>query len=214
MPNYLNLINTPLNDMEDINASAYIRIKFNIPDQATIDSLNQLTLRMRYDDGFFAYLNGSLIESKNAFTSNWNSTATTNHSDSTAVNFADFDQTSDIGLLVPGENILAIHGLNRTATSSDFLIQAVLDGDTGALAGTVSPGAQVYTGPLLIDQTTHLKARTRSADGTWSALTEIIYRIGTPASSSNLKITELHYHPTDPVTTAELAISTTDNDFE
>lgn len=214
LPNYLNLINTPLNDMEDINASAYIRIKFNIPDQATIDSLNQLTLRMRYDDGFFAYLNGSLIESKNAFTSNWNSTATTNHSDSTAVNFADFDQTSDIGLLVPGENILAIHGLNRTATSSDFLIQVVLDGDTGALAGTVSPGAQVYTGPLLIDQTTHLKARTRSADGTWSALTEIIYRIGTPASSSNLKITELHYHPTDPVTTAELAISTTDNDFE
>ncbi len=213
-PSYNDLIQTELTDMYDVNPSAYIRYKFTIPDQATIDSLDSLNLRIRYDDGFVAYLNGVRIESRNVSTSLWNSTASASHTDSSASNYITFDQTSDIRLLREGENILAIHGFNRTLRSSDFLIQALLEGETGAAGGTIAPSAQVYDGSMLLDQTTWLKARTRRADGTWSALLDVLYQIGTPASFDNLRITEIHYHPADPATEAELALSDSDNDFE
>jgi hypothetical protein len=214
IPNYNHLIKTPLEDMHNVNASAYIRIKFSIPDQATIDSLQTLTLRMRYDDGFVAYLNGSRIQSSNAGAADWNSAAIATHSDPLAIEFVDFDQSDHIDLLQPGENILAIHGLNRSAPSNDFLIEAVLDGDTGFPEGGLAPGAQAFSESIEIPRTTRLRARTLSSQGSWSALTDLLYRVGIPASFENLRITELHYHPSDPSTPAELAQTTSDNDFE
>lgn len=213
-PSYDELIQTELTDMYGVNPSAYIRYKFTISDQATIDSLGSLNLRIRYDDGFVAYLNGVQIESRNVGNTLWDSAASASHSDTAAVNYVAFDRSSDLRFLQPGENILAIHGFNRTPGSSDFLIQAVLEGDTGEPGGTMAPSARVYDGTMSLDHTTWLKARTRRADGTWSALLDILYQIGTPASFDNLRITEIHYHPTDPVTEAELALSDSDNDFE
>ena len=213
-PNFIDLIRTELPDMYNNNASAYIRYKFTVPDQATIDSLGSVALRLRYDDGFIAYLNGVEIESRNAGPQSWNSGATTTHSDALAVNFVTFEQTEALNLLRPGENILAIHGLNRTTRSSDFLIQAVLEGDTSSAGGTLSSSAQIYNGSISLEESTWLKARSRGNDGTWSALLDILYRIGTPASFENLKITEIHYHPTDPQTEAEQDVSGSDNDFE
>lgn len=49
--------------MPGANATAYIRAPFHVDDPAAID---QLTLRMKYDDGFVAYLNGQPIAAKNA----------------------------------------------------------------------------------------------------------------------------------------------------
>ena len=144
-PNFIDLIRTELPDMYNNNASAYIRYKFTVPDQATIDSLGSVALRLRYDDGFIAYLNGVEIESRNAGPQSWNSGATTTHSDALAVNFVTFEQTEALNLLRPGENILAIHGLNRTTRSSDFLIQAVLEGDTSSAGGTLSSSCLLYT---------------------------------------------------------------------
>ncbi len=213
-PSYDPFIQTELTEMYSINASAYVRYKFTVPDQPTIDSLESLILRIRYDDGFTAYLNGVEIESRNASSSQWNALASASHSDSLARDYINFDQTSALDLLKPGENILAIHGFNRTNRSSDFLIQAVLEGNTGAAGGSVSPTAKAYDGRMLLDRTTWLKARTRRIDGTWSALLDMFYQIGTPANFDNLKITEIHYHPTDPETEAELALSDSDNDFE
>ena len=213
-PNFTDLIRTELPEMYNNNASAYIRYKFDIADQATIDSLGSVALRMRYDDGFVAYLNGVEIESRNAGATQWNSAATATHSDALAATFVTFDQTEALNLLRPGENILAIHGLNRTTRSSDFLIQAVLEGDTSSAGGSLAPSAQIYNERIALNQTTWLKARSRGNDGTWSALLDILYRIGSPASFENLKVTEIHYHPTDPETEAELELSESDNDFE
>ncbi len=213
-PNFTDLVRTELSDMYNSNTSAYIRYKFNIPDQATIDSLGSVALRMRYDDGFVAYLNGVEIESRNAGATQWNSAATANHSDALAVTFVNFDQTEALNLLRPGENILAIHGLNRTRRSSDFLIQVVLEGDTSSAGGSLAPSAQIYTERIDLDQTTWIKARSRATNGSWSALLDVLYRIGAPASFENLRVTEIHYHPTDPETEPEQEISESDNDFE
>ena len=211
---YTPYIQTPLDNMEGINASAYIRYKFTIPDQDTINSINELVLRIRYDDGFVAYLNGVEVESANAVSRTWNASASATHLDSDAIIFESFDLTSNRLRLRPGENVLAIHGLNRTRTNVDFLIQAVLEGTTGEVDGPVAPTAQPYLGPLQVDQTTRIKARTRAPGGEWSALNELVYHIGVPASPDNLRLTEIHYHPLDPATPAELAVSSTDNDFE
>ena len=57
------------------NATAYIRVPFNVTDPNVFQSLK---LRMRYDDGFVAYLNGQVVASRNAPGSpQWNSSATT-----------------------------------------------------------------------------------------------------------------------------------------
>jgi hypothetical protein len=213
-PNYTNFINTTLTNMRFTNPSVYLRFKFDIPDQATLDSLNTLILKMRYDDGFVAYLNGTEIESQNVNASNWNSAASATHNDIDAIKYQSFDQSSDRGLLQVGDNVLVIHGFNRSTNDADFLIQAILEGDTGLLGGGLAESAQAYTGAIAIDQSTWIQTRTRDAAGTWSALTSLLYRIGTPASLDNLKITEIHYHPTDPATAEELALSSSDNDFE
>jgi hypothetical protein len=45
-----------------------------------------------------------------------------------AVDFADIDLTAHLGSLLPGANILAMQGLNRTSTNRDFLLQPELIG--------------------------------------------------------------------------------------
>ncbi len=63
--------------MSNVNASAYLRVPFEVSDPAQYEAL---TLRIRYDDGFIAYLNGTEVARRNAPVSpTWNSTATTGH---------------------------------------------------------------------------------------------------------------------------------------
>jgi len=116
---YESLINLDVGAMRGLNTSVYIRIGFEVTDPTVFDLM---TLRMKYDDGFIAYLNGGRISDANPpATPSWNSQASTGHEASTTV-YDDFDTTPFISLLQPGENVLAIHGLNRPLTSSDFLI--------------------------------------------------------------------------------------------
>ena len=59
---------------------------------------------------------------------------------------------------------------------------------TGAIAGTL------YTGAVTLAQTGTVKARALNG-GVWSALTEAVFIVGTPASAANLTVTELQYNP-------------------
>ncbi len=114
------------NAFNDVNTSVYIRIPFEVSDPSTITNL---TLKMKYDDGFVAYLNDTLIADANAPGGlAWNSEATGNHSDGEAVVFQDWNITSFVNRLTAGTNIIAIHGLNDSITSSDMLITAELRG--------------------------------------------------------------------------------------
>jgi hypothetical protein len=109
------------------NNTCYIRVPFTV-DANTLADVNDLTLKMRYDDGFVAYLNGQEVARRNfTGTAAWNS-----HADSAIEsNVQDFDEYIDLsafaGDLKAGANILAIHGMNSSTTSSDFLITVALD---------------------------------------------------------------------------------------
>ncbi len=128
---YLPLINADVRgDMDGGNTSCYARITFTVDDASVFSSL---ALRMKYDDGFIAYINGRRVASRNApATPAWNSNATGQNDDSRAVVFEDIelDEIAPAALstlLRDGENVLAIHGLNVGSGSSDFLVLPELD---------------------------------------------------------------------------------------
>ncbi|MFP6864470.1 MAG: hypothetical protein VCA35_00905, partial [Roseibacillus sp.] len=113
-------------EMYEMHPTAYLRIPFTVDQPARLTSL---TLRLRYDDGFAGWLNGEPIASDNAPGSpTWESRATGTRSDQLAVDFADIDLTAHLGSLLPGANILAMQGLNRTSSNRDFLLQPELIG--------------------------------------------------------------------------------------
>ena len=111
--------------MLDINATAYLRIPFSVSDPERIE---RLTLWVKYDDGFIAYINGVRAGQRNAPDSPaWNSEATGTHGDAEAVAFESVDLAGAAAALREGANVLAVHGLNAGAGSSDFLIVVELD---------------------------------------------------------------------------------------
>ncbi|MDD4869941.1 MAG: lamin tail domain-containing protein [Kiritimatiellae bacterium] len=118
---YKSIIATDIQDsMLDKNASLYLRIPFTVTNTVSIESLY---LKMKYDDGFVAYLNGQEIASRNApATPQWDSTATNSHPPAQAVVFETINISSNRGYLQDGTNVLAIHGLNVSSNDTNFLI--------------------------------------------------------------------------------------------
>lgn len=108
------------------NASAFLRIPFSVP--AGPAPFSNLVLRVRYDDGFIAYLNGVEIARRNAPASPaWNSTSATNRTDALALIPEEINLAGFASQLTPGTNVLAFHGLNSDAAATRFLIAAELD---------------------------------------------------------------------------------------
>jgi hypothetical protein len=184
--------------MDNQNTSVFIRIPFNY-DGSNQARLNFMVLRIRYDDGFAAFLNGTPIASANA-SSNllWDSTASAQNPDSAAVIIQEFKADAQLPALRVGSNILAIQGLNISLASTDMLIDAELVvGERKITQERTS--AHQYTSPLTLTDLTTIKTRALNGQE-WSALNEATFVVGSPA----LVLTELHYHPADP-TDAELA---------
>jgi len=197
---YEDLISIDLEDrMYGTNTSCYVRILFAL--DTNKDDFQSLTMKMRYDDGFIAYLNGTEVARRNfSGTPAWNSYASALNSDSVAVNFESFDISDFLNDLQQGNNLLAIQGLNVSTTSSDFLISVELvagldsspdDGDDDD-DDIISTGVLEYTGPISLPHSAHVKARVLQGN-TWSALNEATYAVGPVAD--NLRITEIMYNP-------------------
>jgi hypothetical protein len=173
--------------MNNTRETCYIRIPFTA-DADDVANVTSMTLRIRYDDGFRAYLNGTEIASQNAPASpDWDTGASAQHGDSTAVNLIDFDCSVYINSLQAGDNILAIRGFNRGTGSSDFLISAELVVD-------------IYTPPsggpqITFDKSKYVKARIKNGSD-WSAVNTEVYAVGPVLD--NLRISEIMYHPADP----------------
>ncbi|MFO8013830.1 MAG: lamin tail domain-containing protein, partial [Phycisphaerae bacterium] len=130
-------------EMYGQNDSVYLRVAFDVTDPGAYDSLY---LRMKYDDGFVAYLNGTKVAARNAPASPaWDSSATDVHPNSEAVAWADINISGHLGLLHPGTNVLAIQGLNAPTDDKDLLLLPELaDIDSAGLSefyfATASPG--------------------------------------------------------------------------
>jgi ankyrin repeat protein/spore coat protein CotH len=112
--------------MYNRSSSLYLRLPFDIDDMGDIGK-GDLTLRMKYDDGFVAYLNGHEIASVNAPPiRRWDSHATAGHEDAAARKFESINVTTHKDKLRKGRNVLAIHGMNIDVASPDLLFIAEL----------------------------------------------------------------------------------------
>jgi hypothetical protein len=175
--------------MQGVTTSCCLRVPFTFAENP--HSLGGLTLAIRYNDGFVAYLNGMEIARRN-FTGapTWTSAADAQLS-SAAGNSERIPIVNFAASLRAGDNLLALQGLNVSAASPDFLIAA------GLLVEEVpdlEAPAQVrsYTAPLRFQQSTQVRARAL-VGGRWSALNEAVFAVG-PAAES-LRISEIMYHP-------------------
>lgn len=107
--------------------SVYVRQSFQVDDPSKFTNTR---LRVFYDDGFVAYLNGTEIARANVAGSppkyNVKATASGGNVDDDTVE-ADIDIQGKIsGLLKPGRNVLAVQVHNNELTSSDFSLNVGL----------------------------------------------------------------------------------------
>ena len=107
--------------MHDVNATALMRVPFNVADPAAFDSLQ---VRSGYDDGFVAWINGVEIARRNAPEALAFDARATG-----AGNAAEMIPAGvPAGMLVAGQNVLAIQGLNVAPADRDFFFGAELTG--------------------------------------------------------------------------------------
>ena len=126
--------------------SAFVRYPFVLDNSA---SVAQVLLRLRFEDGFAAWLNGTLVASNNVPAPlAWNSGASATRSDTLAVVFQDYTLDSFSHLLVDGTNVLAMQVLNVATNSTDLLLMSELH-----LTWTASTSAAVRVNGYLYPAT-------------------------------------------------------------
>lgn len=125
------------NVMRGTNGSVYMRLPFQVTDPAEMVSM---TLKVKVDDGFVAYINGTKVAEKNAPSPlSYNSVATVSEEVDVGENF-EFFPLNFAGALVQGENILALQAMNSSASSSDFIIIPELVGEIQDLSAPAQLG--------------------------------------------------------------------------
>lgn len=130
------LVQTDLSGaMKNRQTTAWVRHSFDAPSPLGYDTLS---LKIRYNDGFIAYLNGREIARRNAPAAPlWNSSATTARSIQETLLPETIDVSAATPFLVPAGNVLAIHWL--TASLDDG--NALLDVDLSGRRQSIEPGA-------------------------------------------------------------------------
>jgi len=111
------------------NTSCLVRIPFVVP-PGELAQATGLILKMRYDDGVVAYINGvEMTAARRNFsgTIQWNSRASSSHEADDETWDSAVDVSEYLFTLSPGKNILAFHALNQSTSSSDFILSAELD---------------------------------------------------------------------------------------
>jgi len=147
---YTGLINLDVSGSFRETFSVYIRVPFDVDNPATI---SLLALRVKYDDGFVAYVNGTEVASANVPPSpTHQSQASGTHN---GTEYEDFELTNPSAYLLAGENVLAIHALDYPAGTPDLFIMPILTGVTAGgdfetnslqFLDTPTPGAGNVTG--------------------------------------------------------------------
>jgi hypothetical protein len=145
--------------LRTVNSSLCFRRTFTVPDPSLLVSLK---LRMKYEDGFVAFINGVEVARANCNAAElaYNTAATVALNEAIVNSWTEYLFANQ--LLVAGTNLLAIQGLNVNVTSSDFLMLPEVEGfSSGTIGNWVyftpsTPGAQNgpgTAGPLLCDAT-------------------------------------------------------------
>ena len=178
---------TTLTGMEDVHSTLYTRKTFTVG--AIADTNLHLRLKVDYDDGFVAYLDGVEIARRNltngvgTFVA-YNNTTVTSHEASCCDAPMHAAETIDLGSisnrLAAGDHVLALIGVNGTLGSSDFHLIAdlLLDNNTStAMNGTffslVTTNAVSLSGSNTVPGSVRVvvngdDATFNSTEGTWS----------------------------------------------
>ncbi|MGJ8695762.1 MAG: lamin tail domain-containing protein [Verrucomicrobiaceae bacterium] len=122
------------------NSSIYVRIPFMVDDP---DAFEGLELRVQYDDGFFAVLNGSVLQSANqAPAITYDASAPGPH-EADINSYEIFDVSGKLSALKPGLNLLTIQGFNESAGDEDFLLNVELYGGAEVTVDPVQPTLEI-----------------------------------------------------------------------
>ena len=106
--------------MRGVNSSVWVRLPFQVD---TPSSYEFMALRMKYEDGFVAYLNGVEVARRYApSVISWNAAAVADRAISLAGDYEEVDISGYLRLLKTGTNVLSIQGLNDTVANADFLV--------------------------------------------------------------------------------------------
>ena len=204
-------------------AAAFVRVPFSLTaDQRA--RMAALTLRLRHDDGFIAFVNGVEVHRQHVTADTpaaWNASANatpSSHTETAATTLTSFNISHAIQHLREGSNMLAIIGLNKTAADSDFLLSPSLTAALGVRPAAAQPAitAPVYTAPLTVSSATTVKARLFWPEtGMWSPLASSTFApSAVPASRENLVVSEIHYDPVAPTAAEVAAGGSAASDFE
>jgi hypothetical protein len=119
--------NTMINDMQNNYSSIYLRHRFNVSD---IDQIDMLKLNLYVDDGCIIWINGTEVARVRV------SSGFKSYDDLSDEQYVDNAIWETISLpgpydyLVEGENIIAVHVLNSSLSSSDLSIDMSLIAQT------------------------------------------------------------------------------------
>ena len=106
-------------------------------------------------------------------------------------------------------------GSKLTMAAPEGTIYFSTDGsDPRVAGGEVAPGARAYDGEVTLEASTRVQARLKRADGSWGPLSDAVFTTSVPATSDNLRISEIQYHPADPSDAERAAGFVDDGAFE
>jgi hypothetical protein len=180
----------------DRYATTYFRKTFNVTNVAGITGL---TLSVKYDDAVAIYINGQLVQ-RPGLPEN----PAYNYYTNSAIEDTTVEYAVDRAFLVEGLNTIAaeVHQASASSTDISFNLSLIASRSTTPT-------------PFFITGNGVRPLRVRAYDSTtssWSAVTDATFLLNTVAASSvNLAISEIMYHPANP-TAAEVAAGFTDAD--
>jgi len=181
--------------------TTYFRKEFTASEVANITGLQ---LGLRRDDGAVVYLNGTEIwrEGMPPAGAITHTTLATNGAGGEEETI--FHQKNDlpINLLLEGMNTIAVEIHQNSVTSSDISFDLELR--------AISPSDPSQ---LTLDKSTLVRARLLSGNE-WSPVNSVRYLIGSPASSSNLVVSEFSYRPAKASTSEDPGSLYSRTDFE
>lgn len=164
--------------------TVYFRKKFDLVDHQEITSLDVSVVR---DDGFVLYLNGKEVFRDN-MPGGTVSYETFALSGADELSFPSTTIPINPGDLREGENVIAIEVHNATAGSNDLGLDLTLSANRLVGAATVSlPNSALLTARSYVN--------TGGATYAWSAPIRGKFYLEPNASSANLAISEINYHP-------------------
>ncbi|MBN1671398.1 MAG: lamin tail domain-containing protein [Kiritimatiellae bacterium] len=171
---------TVLSDMQNSYSTVYIRQSFVV--EPGFNTQSPVVLRLDYDDGFVAYLNGSEIARVYAagYPPAYSALATGSH-EAGAPEFFTVGLAGDV--LALGTNILAVQGLNQGADSSDFSLIADLfmqSATTGAVI--IVDGASVSLAGKA-PQANVMNVLVNGSAGEWDPVNAAWYKASTPLAN-------------------------------